>query len=540
MNYDFKSVYNPQCLLDVDAAKKYIDDLAATISKGFGNPKIQEINFAIPDNPVLEYNKDAGVILVYTPDGEVAGAIPLSKDKDGNAEFPVTIKDTEGKVYEITKGADDKVEMTLQKQSTSNMDDPNDTKTYFVIQKITSDSINIEDVKKMAEDKMNENEYHSTRSKIVIDEGKYICIPVQKNVTYLQNGKTITKNLKELILYSMKGYKDNVLVCDELNWEQNPFNRYDITINGTTMSDKNYILFNVNNGDSCKIEIMPSRQATTESVMDSCGTSRGISLPNVFTPYNISLYGKKLESGVVYFEADNHKYSKYEGDYGFDKYEDKLSAFKGKYTDKFDIIKDDGSKVEYYPPYISNWAGESVQIKAIIKANLSDSDIYYTFESSAGLTVTCNHESYNNGKFEAKNGDYVLDITLTGSAPKDILLVKDKNGKTVGKLIFYSKDKQGIGDGKKIHYKVVNVTFGNTPSNTTPTTVDVNNYIANGVLENYFNVNSFNQTFTQFKCAGIDNLNITDAEITAKGITLNAAGQLVMLHMSPAKFSCLV
>jgi hypothetical protein len=183
----------------------------------------------------------------------------------------------------------------------------------------------------------------------------------------------------------------------------------------------------------------------------------------------------------------------------------------------------DIKQIDYRVPNVSAWSGDNVSIRAKIKANASGSDIYYTFEASAGLTVNCNHISYNNGIFEAKNGEYELEITLNSSAKKTILTVYDKNKKIVGKLNFYSKKKD---ESDKISYKVVNVTFGNTPGGTTPSNMDFNNYTNGSLLENYFNQNSYNQAFIQFNCNGIDSLKISELEIKDKNITSNTTSVL--------------
>ena|GEM_PF-3013855 len=103
VNYDFKSVYNPQFLLDVDAATEYIDNLTETISKGLTDNKekdIQKLDFAIPNNPVADYNEETGKLVIYSENGEIAGTI------DGENGFPAIVEDKDGNRYELDEKGD--------------------------------------------------------------------------------------------------------------------------------------------------------------------------------------------------------------------------------------------------------------------------------------------------------------------------------------------------------------------------------------------------------------------------------------------------
>ena len=78
MNYDFKSVYNPQFLLDVDAAKDYVDNLIEDISKGMtAEPAIKD-SIRI-DAPIADIYVDGnGNVVVVTE--------TIGKSEDGNQE----------------------------------------------------------------------------------------------------------------------------------------------------------------------------------------------------------------------------------------------------------------------------------------------------------------------------------------------------------------------------------------------------------------------------------------------------------------------
>jgi hypothetical protein len=60
------------------------------------------VDFVIPPNPEFEYNDSTGVLVIYDLSG-TPHSIDLPKNSEGKVVFPVTIKDADGNVYEVTE-----------------------------------------------------------------------------------------------------------------------------------------------------------------------------------------------------------------------------------------------------------------------------------------------------------------------------------------------------------------------------------------------------------------------------------------------------
>jgi len=131
LKYNFESVYNPQFLLDVDAAKAYMDSLANAIAGLIPKPKpeIIELDFTIPENPEYHYDDESGILTVIDENGNPHG-IELPKNKDGETKFPVTITDNQGNSYEVKKDKDGYVR--LEKIDNQDQKQEETTKEYAV------------------------------------------------------------------------------------------------------------------------------------------------------------------------------------------------------------------------------------------------------------------------------------------------------------------------------------------------------------------------------------------------------------------------
>jgi len=375
-------------------------------------------------------------------------------------------------------------------------------------------------VQEIVNEKMSENKYHLSNSKIVLDEGKYVCIPVRKNVQYMQNEEMITTPLESLTLYS--GHYENYLPSHkELSWENNPFNRYDFIRNGDLLTDRCYIVFDINEGDSCTIkDVRRSTETNLERVFDSCGTNLPIGFPTLVPIYNISVYGKKLESGVVYFKSTEHINNSYKGNYGFDEYEERfLRAFEEKY-EHFNIRKDNGKNIKYMVPNLSMWTNMEVSLNAILKKEADTDSVYYEFEGS-GLEIN----GQNRFIYTGKDDICLLRIRCnipTETTVKTSLTVKDKTGKTVGKMNVYYQDKP-VGS---TNYRVVAVTLGND-ANAQAEMVSLDNYKAGGELELFFNNQAFNQALVQLQYSEerrnpfIETIHISDDELRQSNVRIN-------------------
>ncbi|MDR3217495.1 MAG: zinc-dependent metalloprotease, partial [Dysgonamonadaceae bacterium] len=511
----------------------------------------------------------------YTPAGGENAAttfyIVTIEDADGNKHdivvdaLPATVTDAGGNTYTIDEqgGVELADNISQGNGSGSGGDGENDLGFYFIIKKIGNnenvDNKTAEEIVKTtaAED------YFSPNAKITLDEGRYICIPVLKNIKYKYNilDRETLKPVYHFVTKKNSSFIPFGKIANEsffrrLSWSENPFNRYDIshTIDGRMDKDSRYTVLDLKMGmsDTLEVKIHPgsyrqiadwnSDDTNLPDEISSLEDSDSINLSKIqiifdilggsqdleYTPGKITIGVKKFESEAVWFDlAERQSYSgSFDGSYGIDIYDDqKLSAFKKEY-DPLTILKSDKSTIDYQVPSVSTWSGEDVTIKAKIKeSNAVTDSVYYKFESSStGLTVVriqCNGTFYNDGIFEAKNGNYELEITLNGSTPKNTLSVYDKNKKIVGKLTFYSQPRP-TNKSNAVNYKVVNVTFGDTPQGTTPSEVDFNNYTNGSPLENYLNLNSFNQAFIQLNNNNknkFDSLKITESEISGERIT---------------------
>jgi hypothetical protein len=433
------------------------------------------VDFVIPPNPEFEYNDSTGVLVIYDLSGTPHN-IELPKNSEGKVVFPVTIKDANGNVYEVNEetyidedgNEQKKVVITEVEEGDKNINydaniesDESDYYTYFIVKKI-NEAITDTEAENIIKETLVEN-YYLYDDVANLDEGKYVIIPVRKKIRYIyrncatqQSGiDTITKNMNEFIPYLTTDCNTYTLIE---KWSENPYNKYTIekTVNNVTDKSENinYLIVDLIEGE---YNFKANRYA--ESGKWFCDDIKPDTIlkiiPGIIGKLKINV--KKIDSDAVWFDYVNEL--AYNGAFGFDAYNDNiLSAFKAKYTDKIEIQKTDGSKIDYRVPSVSNWAGESTTVKAVIKQNTSGSDLSYTFESSNGLTIEsmqCNGNFYTNGKFEEQNGNYELIITLSTNQNKSAkysLSVKDRDGKLVGKLNYYSKVKP---KDKDISYKYI-------------------------------------------------------------------------------------
>ena len=97
INFGFESVYDPQFLLDVDAAKDYLDDLTKTISEGLTNTEVKDsVKVDVPIDDI--YVDDDGNVVVVTVD-ENGNEKETILDGNYNATL---IQDEEGNEYVVT------------------------------------------------------------------------------------------------------------------------------------------------------------------------------------------------------------------------------------------------------------------------------------------------------------------------------------------------------------------------------------------------------------------------------------------------------
>jgi hypothetical protein len=480
-------------------------------------------DFEIPDDPQIAYNDSTGELTVTDKDGDNPHTITLPRDSSGNTDFPVTIVDGGGGTYTVTKDGNGNVHIEKQENKpneensvSAENDNTQDLSIHFIIKKLVNNQITNDSLAEAIAKNTGSDNYYSSGDNISLEDGRYIIVPVRKNIKY--SYKTDENSDQEVIVIKeFQKFRPYVIKNGEFkrtgSWADNPYNIYKVTNSENTANNKRYYEITINSLDKFTLKFETENINSSYGDLESGADVETVAYYNednkIKFNKNISLYSKecditisgiKREAGLVYFVYANE--NTYDGTFGFDIYDEtKLSAFKNNYTDKLSIKKSDGSNVEYIVPSVSNWAGESTKIMARISENKDGSKLYYKFQPSNGLTVkevSCagREYTYENNVFEAENGKYDLLITLEGNkynkAQLLTLLVTDRNNDIVGKLNFYSRTKS---DNIDITYKIVNVTFGNAQSDI----IEKSKYIENGDLINFLNNRSFNQAFMQFE-----------------------------------------
>jgi len=133
VDMNFESVYDPTFLADVDATKDYLNQLGDAIedlTPDESNPNVIELDFIIPENPEYHYDGENGIITVMDRDGN-PHEIELPENKDGETDFPVTVKDNQGNSYEIKK--DDDGNVRIEKIDNQDQKQEEKTKEFAVI-----------------------------------------------------------------------------------------------------------------------------------------------------------------------------------------------------------------------------------------------------------------------------------------------------------------------------------------------------------------------------------------------------------------------
>jgi hypothetical protein len=134
---DFESVYNPQFLLDADAAQAWMDSLANAIANLTSTglpPDALQLDFTIPKNPEYYYDEESSVLVIFDAGGN-PHTVELPKNEDGTVAFPVTIVDKDGQVYEVKRDEDGNPVVSLadRQQRDSDRDADNDFDIYYII-----------------------------------------------------------------------------------------------------------------------------------------------------------------------------------------------------------------------------------------------------------------------------------------------------------------------------------------------------------------------------------------------------------------------
>jgi hypothetical protein len=125
VTWDFKSVYDPQFLVDVDAVQDYLNEVINAVNdltSGENTPDTLNVDFTIPDNPEYYYDNEENTLVVRDDEGN-SYTIDLPEKEDGTADLPATIQDKDGKVYNIDENGNiiknDTEEKTKEEERTT-------------------------------------------------------------------------------------------------------------------------------------------------------------------------------------------------------------------------------------------------------------------------------------------------------------------------------------------------------------------------------------------------------------------------------------
>jgi hypothetical protein len=168
---------------------------------GTGGPTLAwdlEVNAVIPPGGNITYDPETGTLVITDANGNPVGNITLPTDVidrfNGDEPYEYVVKDANGDTYTITK--DEKGNVTTEKVEggIDNREDSNtsneqssqsdDLLLYFKIKKLNPDeTVNNEMAENIVRDP--NQKYYPAGGEILLDEGKYICIPTHKNISFM-------------------------------------------------------------------------------------------------------------------------------------------------------------------------------------------------------------------------------------------------------------------------------------------------------------------------------------------------------------------
>jgi hypothetical protein len=159
------------------------------------------VDFVIPPNPEFEYNETTGALIIYDLSGNPHN-VELPKNAEGKVVFPVTIKDKDGNVYEVTEEFYTDENGYAQKRiAVEKVDSDEITQTGYIDSIILSKYFLIN------------NDY--INAKTTPNKDVYICQNTQKiNISFFkQDSTTIVKQTAKWN-YSNNNITDSVISID--------------------------------------------------------------------------------------------------------------------------------------------------------------------------------------------------------------------------------------------------------------------------------------------------------------------------------------
>ncbi|GHT19926.1 hypothetical protein AGMMS4957_05350 [Bacteroidia bacterium] len=135
LSMNYRSIYNPQFLLDIDAAKDYIKNLTNaagnvtnaavdavnTLAESIKPNNATLVDFAMPENPVVDISKP-GEVTITDEKGENLQIVELPKNEDGSTNLPAMIQDASGKTFIVDTNGNVAQENNTSTTSTTSAD----------------------------------------------------------------------------------------------------------------------------------------------------------------------------------------------------------------------------------------------------------------------------------------------------------------------------------------------------------------------------------------------------------------------------------
>jgi hypothetical protein len=345
---DFESVYNPQFLLDVDAAQNYLNELTNAVNDLTSNgntPDTLAVDFTIPDNPEHHYDREKGTLTITDANGN-EHTIELPKKADGTANLPTTIQDKNGTVYNVDENG-------------------NITKT-------------------------NKEEKSEEERPISFTDENILYVTMAGRTDTLMNGHSLTLIKQNMPVKLKVGYKDSPLYNRAYRSIDKSYQKNMIIISGKWNSRIQIDSIQWKSPDrqttGTTFEFTPSKAGTVKIEIDAQNalpvilrdTLGGMSRDSLIAGKNIE--GTKaiitihvVEGGILRFKP--HDDNEYYKDYGFDDaMVDKLQQA-GDYGSKIQIANTD-----YYVPWLGVLPNTEAEIKLEYTSNNPELDSLIVLE----------------------------------------------------------------------------------------------------------------------------------------------------------------
>jgi len=495
---------------------------------GSGGVKFSGLNidFVVPENPAGGYDPETGQVVIYTTDGQEAGRFDVPKNENREAVFPVSVRDKDGKVYEVGKEEDGNGISIASKAGLANSDESNsdsntqesqtkigenDTSLYLAIKEsdITLDGKKAEKVTR----------YYGNNETIILPPGKYKFHAYRKYVevretdstaydgTRMANQPIAIKHIKDLNLLSLSA--DKTAYVKE-NGEQNSTFQtlpYLWDVNSTKYGEKegaNDVEYTFSNSGNYLLSIQTRRVPFQKATTGADGKVKDggyIEVQGIANYYKLNIL--ILDPEPIYFTRGDN----YNGEYGFDNFE--KTELRNEY-ENLEFKKANGDKISYAIPYMSVKPNQACTIlasvlvtKDYLKALKKDVPAYTFAASDNAIQVATGSLSNLKEGINKISLSISCNMSFGYGVPKQIT-VSDITGRVVGQMGIYCAN-----NDKSETVNLVKVYFGDKKPLDNPKSPEVLLNEAIGFLNN----NGYNQLFAEFSAGNKEELSISDKEI---------------------------